>query len=240
MKKVTIPEINPFIVGAGGVASYLLPVLIKTFPIPNLWIRDGDKLEERNLDRQHFTSDQIGHFKAEALIKNSGEFLPGKVRSEKIKAWNPETRWFTEGELPPEKADLVICVADNHTARRACLEAAESANIPCIIGGNEYYDSQALWVDPMDFHTPKDPFNRYPEMKTDTTADPVRCTGEEQVIHPQLAIANLRCASHILDLIWLYRVVLPSFSETMIQEIKKTWPHEIFTSTNNCEYIRHG
>lgn len=276
MKPITIPEINPFIIGAGGVASYLLPVLIKTFPIPNLWLRDADKLEERNLDRQLFSPDQIGQFKAEALILNSQDRILGNNKgSVSTKAWSTEetepdnahdqrhtrigtpaserapnevphehrwqaqTTWFTEGEIPPDKADLIICVADNHTARRAALEACESADIPCIIGGNEYYDSQALWVDPKDLNTPRDPRERYKEIATDTSQDPIRCQGEEQITHPQLAIANFRCASHIMDMLWMHKVILPQIMSSGLDSVKN-FPIEIFTSINNCEYIRHG
>jgi molybdopterin/thiamine biosynthesis adenylyltransferase len=233
MKQPKIPEVNPFIIGAGGVASYLLPVLTRTFPIPRLWLRDADKLEEKNLDRQLFDPGQVGEYKASALldlIKNSG--------SPPHPAWVADNRWFTEGELPPPEADLVISVADNHTARRAAIRAAEEVGIPCIIAGNEYYDSQALWVNPEDHETKYDPFRMYPEWETDTSMNPVRCTGEALVSTPQLAMANLRCASHILDLMWHHLVILPTTTDKFPEGIP--WPQEIYTSINNINYIRYG
>lgn len=237
---MTIPELRPYIVGAGGVASYFLPVLVKTFPITQLWLRDADKLEERNLDRQHFHPDQIGQFKAEALIKNlaGARYFKGSEKPH-TRAWIPDCTWFAEGELPPVEADLIICCADNHTARRACLEAARNSMIPCLIGANEYYDSQALWVEPDDYGTPYDPYQRYPEMATDDSDNPIRCTGDAQVAHPQLAMANFRCASHMLDLLWLHKVSLPDIPE-QLAETKREFPFEIYTSINENKYSRYN
>ena len=272
-----IPEVNPFIIGAGGVASYLLPVLTKTFPCPKLWLRDADKLEEKNLDRQLFRNDQIGQSKAEALLTLLGMVFPGKPEvSDPIGAWPPQndraqadsfdsianrgapsgapdrakndwiaqTQWFSEGETPPPDASLVICVADNHTARRAAIFAAEDAGIPCVLGGNEYYDSQALWMDPMDRYTKYDPLIRYPKMQTDTTMNPIRCQGEALISTPQLAMANMRCASHILDLMWLHLVILPEIAENPAisnkGDLKKSFPLEIFTSQNSSTYVRYN
>lgn len=243
-------------------ASYLLPVLVRSFPIPRMWVRDADKLEEKNLDRQLFHPTQIGEYKASALLallvnginqenrsdpstETGAPHNPPQCSNDPEKAFTPrdwisEPKWFVEGEPPSQGADLIICVADNHTARRAALQAADQANIPCIIGGNEYYDSQAIWVEPDDFYTKRNPFERYPEMLTDTSMNPVRCQGEALMSTPQLAIANMRCASHILDLLWLHKVVLPNVPDKVRPAAHQRFPFEIYTSINNPQYFRYG
>jgi molybdopterin/thiamine biosynthesis adenylyltransferase len=233
MTKFNIPEINPFIIGAGGVASYLLPVLIRTFPIPQMWIRDADKLEERNLDRQLFKANQIGEYKAEALLNMI------KIKPRTQKAWIAQNQWFADGELPPHGSGLIICVADNHTARRAALEAAEACGIPCVIGGNEYYDSQAFWVYPEDLHGRYDPRNRYKTIAEDTSQNPVTCTGEALISNPQLAMANMRCASQIMELLWLHLVIAPYLDSQGVDMCDQKFPHEIYTALNNTEYHRY-
>ncbi|MDV7396813.1 hypothetical protein RZS08_35775, partial [Arthrospira platensis SPKY1] len=63
--------LNLIIVGAGGVTSYLLPPLIRSFFTSGVLI-DGDTLEERNIDRQLFDQTFIGHGKAPALLATHG------------------------------------------------------------------------------------------------------------------------------------------------------------------------
>lgn len=229
--------IKPYIIGAGGVASYLLPVLVKSFQCPELWLRDGDTLEERNLDRQLFAPEQIGDNKADALLNN---VMNQGSHTGSTLDWRAITSYFPEGESLPRETTVCICVADNHTARRAALFAAQQNNIPLILGGNEYYDSQAMWVDPKFFSSRFDPMVRYPEIETDTSMNPINCTGAVLESSPQLAIANLRCASHIMDLLWLHLVTktqLPNNANR--NKMEAHFPLEIFTSINNNTYIRY-
>lgn len=187
---------NILIVGAGGVASYLYPVLCKTFTPTSIALMDRDKLEKRNLDRQAFDPMYIGKYKAEALIDSFVDITEDSTIQ--LTAIN---QWFMEdADVTPY--DIVICVADNHVARKNVLAACDECNRPCIIGGNEYFDSEAYIYYPANKHTDRDPRCRYPEILTDTSGNPVRCTGEAQEAHPQLAIANMSCAAKILHLLW--------------------------------------
>lgn len=228
-------EIKPYIIGCGGVASYLIPVLIKSFHCTQMWLRDGDLLEAKNIDRQLFDPKQIGQPKVEAMLK-----LISKMTPTKPKHWKTVPTYMDEGEAVPEDADIIICVADNHTARRAALQAAEMARIPLLIGCNEYYDSQAFYVRPNDIHTRFDPSVRYPEIATDTANSPIRCTGEALESTPQLAIANFRCASHILDLMWMHLHTLPNLPNALLTSaVLNRFPLEIFTAINQPTYIRY-
>lgn len=179
-----------------------------------LTIFDRDILELRNLDRQLFNQNSVGKYKAMELMKHA-----------RIRGARAVTEWFTDATpLNPTDHDLIICVADNHPARNAALTQAERLKIPAIIGGNEYYDSQAYLYVP---EKTKDPRETYPEISTQKSGDPISCQGEEQEIHPQLALANFRCASHIADLLWLYH------TET------KFLITEIYTAKTATQHIFH-
>lgn len=215
---------HPFIIGAGGVASYLLPCLLKAFKPERITLIDKDVLEERNLDRQMFNPDDIGAFKASALLdllrKNSA-----------IQTTMAEINdWFTPATAIPDDVDAIICVADNHEARRNAIIAAYERNIRCYLGGNEYFDAEAYvtWADHIG--TKLDPRVRYPSIATSHAGSPLRCQGEEQEIHPQLAIANYRCAGHIMHLLYVWERHLPEMPWDDAQQVKHLLPVEISSS----------
>lgn len=187
------PSLNAIIVGAGGVASYMLQALNNSFDLTGLLI-DGDKLEEHNLDRQIFSPRQIGQFKADALVKHH------KFRLESFNEYLDED--FLE-RVPQEGRDIVICLVDNHPARRAALKVAKSLNIPIIICANEYVCSQVMYWHP-DFGLQCSPEERYPEIATSNEGSPIRCQGAALESTPQLAIANEVSGALGNFLIWLW------------------------------------
>lgn len=229
---------HPFIIGAGGVASYLLPCLLKAFKPEKVTIIDKDILEERNLDRQMFGIDQVGMTKAVALM----EFILQDFRGTNDgSGWNyKDTRsgmeasvineWFTPATVIPDDVDAIICVADNHEARRNAIVAAYERNIRCYLGGNEYFDAEAYvtWADHAG--TKLDPRVRYPSIATSHAGSPLRCQGEEQEIHPQLAIANYRCAGHIMHLLYVWERRLAELSWEEATQVRDYFPVEISSS----------
>ena len=190
------PSLTVFIVGAGGITSYLLPVLLKSFKINHLYICDKDDLEKRNLDRQIFNEDYIGVNKAESIVAISDCIGIRKT----ILA-----EWFYSNSEVPTNVNIIICCADNHPARAAVLSVSDRENIPCIIGGNEYFDNDAYYYHPEWKNSYLDPRIRHPEILTDKAGDPITCNSEEVLeIFPQLAIANQLAASKIMHLLWVY------------------------------------
>jgi molybdopterin/thiamine biosynthesis adenylyltransferase len=213
---------NLLIIGAGGVTSYLIEPLFKSFDIVGLTIMDGDTLEERNLDRQLFDASLIGYNKAVALAETHRQYsvsaLPKYLK-------NPED---ISGDY-----DLIICNVDNHPARRTALEVADRKEIPIILSGNEYFDSQVMLYLPNWRGGDADPRVKFPEILTDDYGDPTSCQGEEQEIHPQLAIANFSAASLALDMLWRLLVLAPE-----VQEVP--WLNEIHKTRNNYEFQKTG
>ncbi len=213
---------HPLIIGAGGVASYLLPALLKTFRPEALTIIDKDVLEERNLDRQLFSPEWVGEPKVKGLLAAAD--LPETTQV------TPIFDWFSETTTIPESVDAIICVADNHEARNAALLRADQLGIMCYIGGNEYVDSQAYAYHTDWRGTKRDPRTRYPEITTSHEGSPFRCTGEAQEIHPQLASANFGCAAKLLHLLWVYERWLPENRSQLSQQGLDALPYELFTS----------
>jgi hypothetical protein len=120
-------------------------------------------------------------------------------------------------------------VADNHAARRAVLARADLNQIPAIIGGNEYFDSEAYVYFPEWINTNRDPRVRYPNIRTDNTGNPLGCTGPAQEASPQLAIANHACASKILMLLWAW---------LMTDTEGEFLPYELSSNLYGCNYLR--
>lgn len=195
------------IVGAGGIASYLMPVLIRTraklFPDDDIMLMDADTLEERNLDRQLFTVGQIGMNKAEALADRLDAVDDADAigwATYYIQETSVYEHWF------PENLSTIICCADNHPARVACLSIADQKQVPVFIGANELFQAEAYVYSPNWKGTPADPRVRYPEILTDRSGDPIACQGEQQEAHPQLALANHMAASLLMQLLWNWLV----------------------------------
>lgn len=180
------PKLDIIAVGAGGGASYLFPALNNSFDLSGV-LMDADILEEHNLDRQIFDKKYIGKGKAESLIKQCKLNLTAidqYLENESIYRF-PKDTWNT---------DVVICMVDNHPARRACIKLAEHLDCAVVITANEYSTSQSIFWHP-DLGIKAHPLTRYPEMVNSMSGSPINCTGEALESTPQLAIANQMSAA---------------------------------------------
>jgi hypothetical protein len=225
---------NLYIVGCGGVASYLLPVLLKTFAVEQLVLQDGDVLEERNLDRQLFGPDQIGLNKAQALANLLVDQDHAKGTILDIV---PE--FFHDGSTV-QPGSLIIGCVDNHAARAAMLTVADMVMCNVIFAANEYTDSSAMYYTPSWRGTQLDPRVRYPEITTDHSDDPLRpasCQGVEQQKNSQLAMANFGAANHAMWLLWYWLVEYSQLSS----EVQATFsPVEHRNNFNRTNTIFNG
>lgn len=219
-----------YIIGAGGVTSYLLPLLVKTLAFavkshPEIIVQDGDKLEPRNLERQLFRAEDAENEvnKAEALVSQYEDEYPGPMTA------IPE--YFGDGSEVKEGSLLFICV-DNHAARKSALGACDRNFCNAIIAANEYIDSQAMWYDCLSKDTKLDPRVIYPEILTDEGDDPIRPIGcdtrEALTVAPQLAISNFHAADSALQLFWFYHAIAPD----MEPESRIHWPIEYRSNIN--------
>ena len=185
-----------YCIGAGGVASYLLPVLKRSIKITDdIIIMDGDRLEERNLERQLFRQSQIGEYKAQALADMYG--------CEAICSYlTAQTRLTVN--VHDDEDDWLFVMVDNHKARRLAFQLADDEGFRVLVGANEYSDAQAYYYSEGLAESDYDPRVRWPEIMTDDSGDPVSCQGEEQVAAPQLAIVNMLAAAYMMHLFYFY------------------------------------
>lgn len=221
------------LVGCGGGASYLLPVLVRTVRTwlvpPTIHLVDKDILEVRNLDRQQFTTADVGRPKAEALAeRHLADRLEHQVH----------VSWFTaECALAYrlEEPTLYFNCADNHPARAAILTVVDRhRRHAAIIGGNETTDSDAYfyrreWRN----HDPLDPRLRFPELLTDksgSSAGAEGCTGEAAVDErPQLPTANHLCAGGML---WLMQFWTDRHADILPGDLR---PYQFRSTLFGCE-----
>ncbi len=198
-----------FIIGCGGIGSWLTPKLAKM--TDQITLIDGDKLEEKNLDRQLFDERWLGANKAMALGESYGF---GETVGE----------FFHAGlALGIESDDILFCCADNHACRRAVLQVCDEKDCRCVIAANEETEYESYWYERSWKDTPNDPRIFYPVILTDHSDDPLGppgCTGEAQIARPQLAIANDAASSAALFLWWFHTKERPKLPD----EDKPYWP----------------
>jgi hypothetical protein len=216
-----------FIIGNGGVGSWLAPALCLLVGPKNVTLIDGDTLEEKNLNRQLFTESEIGLNKAEALArKYKCNYLPD---------------WYSDSLLRHSKHDWLFGVVDNNVARMSVLRAVDFAGCRAIFAANETHSSEAYVYLPEWAGTRLDPRVMYAEMVQDHTNDPrsraIGCTGEAQQANPQLVTANMMAASLAAHLyvVWALEIKKIGSPETIPH-----LPHKLVNNLTRNETYKVG
>lgn len=220
--KVSVETI--YIIGCGGVASWLLPPLLKLLNAvelrPSVVLMDGDIFEDKNIDRQLFDENDIGTNKALALanlyensydnLYNTGAYLTDGVDI------NPQSLFFG--------------CADNHAARKLILSMVDRYDGRAIIGANEYTDAEAYVYEPAWKDSPLDPRVYYPDILSNERGDPTRptsCQGLAAEATPQLVLANQAAATQMLWLFWFHYIERPKLNR---DESFNFWPIRHYNS----------
>jgi hypothetical protein len=196
-----------YIIGCGGVGSWLAPAIAMLTGPKEITLIDGDVLEPKNLNRQLFDSRSIGANKADALAQKYGcHSMP---------------KWYSNTSFEHSRRDWLLVSVDNHAARRDALSACDMSGCSAIIGANETHSSEAYVYLSEWRGTAIDPRHYYPEIETDQSDDPRRaaigCTGEVQQRNPQLATANMMAAAMMAHLFVLWSKEVEAFDEDVFQ-----------------------
>lgn len=227
------PKLKALIVGAGGVTSYMLPALKNSFDL-EVTLIDGDVLEKRNLDRQLFRNNHVGMNKALALAKT---YTFRKNECNVVQQYFDTEMLETEYSYWFHQADILICNADNHPARRDLINTAIDLNKPVLVCANEYSTSQAyIFLPELGQQYPMmNPFLRYPEITTSNEGSPISCQGDALEATPQLAIANQVSAS-------LGNLMIHMWAPYLIDEQERGdwYPVEYQTTFSKIETITLG
>ncbi len=215
-----------YIIGCGGVGSFLAPTMCLLAGAKNIVLVDGDTLEKKNLNRQLFTEADIGNNKAAALAaKYECDFIPD---------------WYSESLIAHDYNDWLLGVVDNHIARRAILTATDFAGCSAIFGANEVHSSEAFVYRSGWIGTKNDPRIMYPEIMTDNTNDPRRgaigCTGEAQAANVQLVTANFMAAALVAHLYVLWGME----ARKTDKETQQHYPHKLVQNLTRNEFFKSG
>lgn len=212
---------NIYIIGCGGVGSWLTPALTLLTSPQNITLIDADKLEEKNMDRQLFRVQDIGLSKAEALSERYG----CQFRDE----------WFSEGLMEFQPEDWIISCVDNHLARRAALAECDRYGCRGIFAANETHSAEAYYYQPDWKGTPIDPRVYFPDILTDRSNDPrqivIGCTGEVQKANLQLVTSNALAASLSGHLFALWHLKAPGFKAKTVESL----PYRLVANMSRLE-----
>lgn len=213
-----------YIIGAGGVGSWLAHSLAKLIEPDAITIVDGDELEEKNLDRQLFSDVDIGKGKAKALAQR---LKCGFIGS-----------YYALGVISMGKRDIILCCVDNHPGRLEVIKSCDMMKCFAIFGSNETLSAEAFcyktdWRD-----TEMDPRIYYPEIVTVKDNDPRRiaigCTGEAQKENRQLVSANFMAAALMQQLYVLWQMEMPKMERSALPYL----PHRLSVTLTKMNVIR--
>lgn len=210
-----------YIIGCGGVGSWLTPALTLLTSPNAVTVIDADTLEEKNLDRQLFTDKDLGRSKAEALAERY--------------QCSHRTEWFCEGLMRFEPEDWLLVCVDNHLARRAALGECDRYGCRAIFAANETHSAEAYFYQSEWKGTPIDPRVYFPDILTDRSGDPraraIGCTGEAQKDNPQLVTSNSLAASLAGHLFALWHLKAPAFKEKTLASL----PYRLVANMSRLE-----
>lgn len=191
------------IVGVGGTGSYVLPPLLRYLnsqkTITNILIVDGDKYDEKNIDRQEFAHSRLGLNKAD---------VQKEIYSLKFKDLNIYSIPFYLGseniDAIIEEGSVVFSCVDNHSCRNLLSKRAQQLNNCVLIsGGNEVEDGNVQIFCRQKGVNQNNPIEvRHPEIERTDDGDRSEMSCEElshlpsggQVIFANLFSATLMCS----------------------------------------------
>ena len=189
-----------YIIGLGGIGTGIISPLGKFIKYSEknkyeVFLIDGDKVEEHSLQRQNFVPVDIGKGKANVMA----EYMSG-ITDSKITA--------IDAYLKPENIDIiqdnsiVFCGVDNYITRRL-LEKHATKNLKntlLIFGGNEYDDGDVNIIHIIDGKAQTPLYSeKHPEIKKKDKFPDEQSCAQASVHHPQLIFANLMAAQLMLN-----------------------------------------
>lgn len=211
-----------YILGAGGVGSWLAPAICMLKDPADVTIIDGDTLEKKNLNRQLFDESDIGSKKADALGLKYGCPSVNKFYSHGMNLSGD-----SEALVALDSSDWLLVGVDNNPGRAAALQSCDAYGCRAIFGANETTSSEAYYYDPRWRGTQMDPRIYYPEIGTDHSDDPraaaIGCTGDSQRSNRQLVTANFMAAALMQHLFVLWEIERKKFKREAIAHV----PHRL-------------
>ncbi|QVK17744.1 ThiF family adenylyltransferase [Mycoplasmatota bacterium] len=225
------------IIGAGGTGSALFQDLCRCDIKADIYLVDGDRVQTKNIGRQHFSKKHVKKFKAESLVDTATQALGLSnlyYCNQYIKENNVEE--ILSMLLPHQKKVIVGCV-DNHPTRKLIEEYFDNGNknsdyyyVDCANGQNAG-EVVATFIDYRKVHgSYRSEYD--PNVLEDTTGadelvveDEESCSDAIAAGNEQTIIANRKAAITALELITAYlrgktKIGIIYFGEVISRVIK--------------------
>ena len=220
-----------YIIGIGGVGSFLSDSINRLMRGKyEIVLVDGDRLEEKNLDRQLFSKEEIGMYKAEAMAKRLG--------------CQHIDEYFAHGGIELTADDVLLVCVDNMTARKAALSSADMYGCQAFFAANEVHSAEAYYYRPEWSGKRLDPRSYYPEILRDTSGDPralaMGCTGVAQENNRQLVSANFMAAALLQHLFVFWVMEATKLMEEGLDGILPNLPYQYRAGLTGLETILVG
>ncbi len=199
-------RIAVILVGAGGIGSAVFQDLVRYLsPMIEIHLVDGDLVEGRNLQRQHFTRKDLRRNKASALHEKARDLL----KREGVQA---HAFYLTEPEQLHQiarnySAVILIGGVDNHPARKVQEQFVRETKVPtyylCLANGENSGEVFATYqVDGAQYGFFRSHID--PSVLTDEEGDPTRrsCGQQLDAGSIQTLVANRKAAIIALELVF--------------------------------------
>ena len=188
------------LVGVGGTGSYLAAPLVRFFSHHKegggtFYFWDKDIVEHKNLERQHFGGNAVGHNKATVLASSLATLDKSIIA--KNEWFTPESLHEVLTETQPDNV-LVVLAVDNDATRNRIINYLEdthvSLNFCLVLPGNSYETANTFWYGRQNgVSGPVHPFEVAENWRIPEDNMPGGCS-EETASFPQLISANFASA----------------------------------------------
>lgn len=218
------------IVGAGGIGSALFQDLCRFLPpTVDIHLMDGDQVEGRNIQRQHFSRRDLGRNKAEALAEKASVAV-GLDRVYYHPQYLTKVDQLARIARTGYTTGVLVGAVDNHPARRIMEEFVRKSGGPLyyVDCANEEGRGEVVAVSVEQavrhgqFRSDLDP-----TVLTDNTGDPTTasCTAQLDAGNIQTLYTNRKAAIIALELVDSYlkgdiRVGIVYFRECQLPRLK--------------------
>ena len=206
------------LLGVGGTGTMILEPLARTLAYhpsasnSRLTIWDGDKYEERNLERQLFPASLVGHNKAAVALSMVYDIVKTHEITHYMASKDDMVNWLMDAHKANEPGEfsLIIPCVDNDATRAMVYDGIDdvpSANVVVIDPANgldngnvcqwvRFTDSNGVTYAPLTH-----PRVYYPQLAEPKDRPPGGGCAEETPDEPQLIIANMMAATLALTLV---------------------------------------
>src|SRR3989344_2168830 len=128
-----------YVAGAGALGNFVVPALAVSGL--EVFLFDGDTIEETNLNRQPWLYDAVGQNKAEVLAERINSVLGKELV-------HPVPHYVDDSIMGWPRADVVVSCVDNFGARAILNRYCVAAGIPLVNGGTSALNGQATAYQP--------------------------------------------------------------------------------------------